>query len=114
MLLLGLDNPEFFFQPFRHEAPMATHLERSPTQNDGIGAKVFSNLLCVERIKRLAVLPVKQFWVFRFQKPTGRSQRHVALSPIELGHPQANGHRLRIPNWHCAFGPYSQRLRDNG
>ena len=44
---------------------MATHIERLPTQKDGIGAKRLSNLFCVERIKLLAVFPVEQFWIFR-------------------------------------------------
>ena len=71
MLELGHDNPEFFFQPFRYQAPMAPHIERLPTQNDGVGAEVLSNLLCVERIKLPAVFPVQQFWVF----PGGTSVR---------------------------------------
>ncbi len=93
---------------------MATHIERIPTQNDGIGAEVFNNLLRVERTKLLAVFPVKQFWAFRFQKPMGRSQRQAALSPIEPGYSQANGHRLRIPRWQCAFRPYLRQLPDKG
>jgi hypothetical protein len=46
---------------------MATHVERLPTQNDGIGAEVLSNLLRIERIKLLVVFPVKQYRVFRVQ-----------------------------------------------
>jgi hypothetical protein len=67
----GHNNPESFFQPFRYQAPMAAHVERLPTQNDGIGAEVLSDLLWDERFKLLAVFPVKQVRVFRFQKPRG-------------------------------------------
>jgi hypothetical protein len=34
MLQLGHDNPEFFFQPFRYQAPVATHIERFPTRKE--------------------------------------------------------------------------------
>ena len=61
MLQLRHDNPELLFQPFCYPAPMATHIERLPTQNDGIGAEVLGNLLCVQRIKALAVSPIDYF-----------------------------------------------------
>ena len=71
MLQLGHDNAEFFFQPFRYQAPVAPHVKRLPAKQNGIGAEVLSNLLCVEQIKLLAVFPVQQFWVF----PGGTSVR---------------------------------------
>ena len=73
---------------------MAAHVERLPTEKDGIGAEVFSNLLRVERIKLLAVFPVKQFRVFRLQKPAGRSKRHVPLNPVEPGHSLTDGYSI--------------------
>src|SRR5437870_9947830 len=73
---------------------MAAHVKRLPTEKDGIRADGLSYVLRVERVKLLAVFPVKQFGIFRLQKPAGRSKRHVSLPRVELGHSLADGHRV--------------------
>jgi hypothetical protein len=55
----GTTIPKLFFQPLGHQPPMAPHVERLPTEQNGIGTEFFANLLCVERIKLFAVFPIK-------------------------------------------------------
>jgi hypothetical protein len=50
---------------------------------------------------------VKQFGVFRLQKPARRSKGHVSFSPIEPGHSLADGHLSRQGQ---AFGPFTRHL----
>jgi hypothetical protein len=65
------DDSEPLFKPLGHQSPMAAHVERLPAEKDGIGAKLLSNLSCVQRSELLVVFPVKQFWVFCFEEPSG-------------------------------------------
>jgi len=82
------NDSELLFEQFRHQPPMAPHVERLPTQQNGIGTEVLGNLLGVQGVKLLAVFPIEQFWVFRLQKPARWSQTQVAFSPGKTGaHP---------------------------
>jgi len=90
MLQLGYDNPEFFFQPFRYQAPMAPHVKRLPAKQNGIGTEVLGNLLCVQRINLLAVFPIEQFGVFRLKQPTRRSKWQISALLVESRNPPAD------------------------
>jgi hypothetical protein len=68
------NDSELLFKPFGHQPAMATHIERLPTQKNGIGAEIPGNLLCVQGFKLLAVSPVEKFRVFRLQEPAGRGR----------------------------------------
>src|SRR5438034_750553 len=85
---------------------MAPDVERLPAKQNSIGAKVLRDLFRVEGVKLLAVFPVKQFGVFRLQKPAWWSKRHVPLSLIEPGHALADGYGLRMLR---AFGEIGSR-----
>src|SRR6266536_4196904 len=61
------DDSQLFFKPLGHQPPMTPHVERLPAEQNGVGAEVLGNLLYVQRIKLLAVFPVGQFRVSRFQ-----------------------------------------------
>src|SRR6266568_3512604 len=76
---------------------MAPHVERFPAKQNGVGSEFLGNLSRVQSRKLLAVFPVKQFGVFRLQKPARRSKGHVSFSPIEPRHSLADGYRVRMP-----------------
>src|SRR5439155_3517246 len=49
------DDSQLFFQPLSHQPPLAPHVKRLPAEQNGVGAEALGNLLCVQRIKLLAV-----------------------------------------------------------
>jgi len=72
---------QLFFKPLGHQPPMTPHVKRLPAEQNGVGAEVLGNLLYVQRIELLAVFPVEQFRVSRFQKPAGRSKGGCTAFP---------------------------------
>jgi hypothetical protein len=50
---------------------MAPDVERLPTEQNGVGAKLLSNLLRGEQFKLFAVFPVEQFGSFVFKSQRG-------------------------------------------
>jgi len=53
------DNSELLFQPLGYSAPMTRHVKGLPTEQNGIRTDVLGNVVRVERMKLLAVFPVK-------------------------------------------------------